>query len=228
MSLIILVLIGLLLGKGDCWGNKPEKVKLKDVSVLTLLADRMTSGRRSSAVPQLRCVGGSAGCHAFRPRIVQCYNRGYDGQDVQWECKTDMDNSYRFGEIQVSCEGYDYPEDDYILKGSCGLEYTLDLTKEGFQNNQHQHNYYGEDQNNYNNPSAHKKGNGNGFVANVLVLLALFALVYLIYKTCIGGTGHQGSPYPDDGQGGPPRSSWFGGSGGGYPPSAPPPPPSIF
>lgn len=24
------------------------------------------------------------------------------------------------------CEGYDYPEDDYILLGSCGLEFTLD------------------------------------------------------------------------------------------------------
>lgn len=26
------------------------------------------------------------------------------------------------------CEGYDYPEDDYILLGSCGLEFTLDYT----------------------------------------------------------------------------------------------------
>ena len=39
----------------------------------------------------------------------------------QWECKTDMDNAYRFGQVEVSCEGYDYPEDPYILKGSCGV-----------------------------------------------------------------------------------------------------------
>ena len=42
-----------------------------------------------------------------------------------------MDNLYRFGNIEVLCEGYDYPDDSYILKGSCGLEYTLDYTKEG-------------------------------------------------------------------------------------------------
>ena len=42
-----------------------------------------------------------------------------------------MDNLYRFGEIEVVCEGYDYPEDPYITKGSCGLEYTLEYTKEG-------------------------------------------------------------------------------------------------
>ena len=42
-----------------------------------------------------------------------------------------MDNLYRFGEIEVFCEGYDYAEDPYITKGSCGLEYTLEYTKEG-------------------------------------------------------------------------------------------------
>ena len=81
----------------------------------------MTTGRRSSPVPQMRCVGGSAGCHAFQPKVVQCINRGSDGFDAQWECKTDMDSAYRFGKIQVSCEGYDYPDDPYILRGSCGV-----------------------------------------------------------------------------------------------------------
>ena len=42
-----------------------------------------------------------------------------------------MDTAYRFGRIEVSCEGYSHPADDYILKGSCGLEYTLELTNEG-------------------------------------------------------------------------------------------------
>lgn len=50
---------------------------------------------------------------------------------LQWECKTDLDNSYRFGRIEVSCEGYNHPTDAYVLKGSCGLEYTLELTEEG-------------------------------------------------------------------------------------------------
>ena len=32
-----------------------------------------------------------------------------------------MDSQYRFGEIAVNCEGYDHPDDPYVLKGSCGV-----------------------------------------------------------------------------------------------------------
>ena len=39
----------------------------------------------------------------------------------QWECKADLDNAYRFGQIEVVCEGYSYPEDPNILVGSCGV-----------------------------------------------------------------------------------------------------------
>lgn len=46
-----------------------------------------------------------------------------------------MDNGYRFGRIEVTCEGYSHSSDPYILKGSCGLEYTLELTKEGRKRN---------------------------------------------------------------------------------------------
>ena len=63
-------------------GNDPGKVKLKDVQVLTLKDGKMTTGRRSSPVQQLNCVGGSAKGN-FRPQVVQCINKGWDGQDVQ-------------------------------------------------------------------------------------------------------------------------------------------------
>ena len=32
-----------------------------------------------------------------------------------------MDNEYRFGKVEVTCEGYEYPDDPYILRGSCGV-----------------------------------------------------------------------------------------------------------
>ena len=32
-----------------------------------------------------------------------------------------MDSKYRFGKIDVSCEGYDHPDDPYVLRGSCGV-----------------------------------------------------------------------------------------------------------
>lgn len=58
-------------------------VMLRDVQVLTLYRGRYTTARRSSPVPQLQCVGGSAGCQAFVPDVVQCQNKGWDGVDVQ-------------------------------------------------------------------------------------------------------------------------------------------------
>ena len=32
-----------------------------------------------------------------------------------------MPGEYRFGQVTVACEGYSYPDDAYILKGSCGV-----------------------------------------------------------------------------------------------------------
>lgn len=64
------------------WGSS-DKIRLTDVNVVTLHQGRMTNSRRTHPVPQLKCVGGSAGCSAFTPSVVQCYNRGSDGYDVQ-------------------------------------------------------------------------------------------------------------------------------------------------
>ena len=89
--------------------------------VLTLRAGEMTTGRRSSPVPQLSCVGGSGAGRGWEPSVVQCSNRGWDGREVQWECKADMEAAVRFGRVEVVCEGYDYAEDDYILELEAGL-----------------------------------------------------------------------------------------------------------
>ncbi len=59
-----------------------DRVRLADVSVLTLRQGAMTTGRRSSPVPQIKCVGGTASGR-FSPVTVQCYNRGFDGSDYQ-------------------------------------------------------------------------------------------------------------------------------------------------
>ena len=55
------------------WGSSdPGKVLLRDVQVLTLKSGQMTTGRRSSPVPQLKCVGGSAQGQ-FNPQAVQVF-----------------------------------------------------------------------------------------------------------------------------------------------------------
>ncbi|KAF9307224.1 Store-operated calcium entry-associated regulatory factor [Mortierella antarctica] len=105
-----------------------QKVLLQDVRTLTLHRGRMTTGRRTSPVPQLNCIGGNA-CGDFEPDVVQCHNAGSDGSDVQWKCEADLPNNVRFGQLDVYCEGYKNPDDPYVLKGSCGLEYKLVYTK---------------------------------------------------------------------------------------------------
>jgi len=90
--------------------------------VLVLSEGKKTTGRRHSSVPQLRCRGH---CKEWTPSTVKCTNMGTDGKDATWECTSDMPEGYRFGTVDVSCEGYGYPDDAYVLVGSCGLTYEL-------------------------------------------------------------------------------------------------------
>ncbi|CAL1546343.1 unnamed protein product [Lymnaea stagnalis] len=156
-----------------------DKVLLSDVKVLTLHNGRMTNSRRSSPVPQLKCVGGSAQ-YKFQPKTVQCINRGSDGYDIQWECKTDMDNAYRFGHVEVTCEGFDYPNDPFILKGSCGLEYTVELTEEGQKGA----------------PTYSYSYKSEGGVSGLFVFAGVLLVMYIIYKTCLESNPNPG-PMPD-------------------------------
>lgn len=189
MKSVIVPIVFILLQITSAWKSK-DKILLTDLKVITLHSGRMTNARRSSPVPHLKCVGGSAGCHSFMPQTVQCYNRGSDGYDVQWECKTDMDNEYRFGKIEVSCEGYDYPDDPYVLKGSCGLEYTLDHTKAGHERKHHNHDYGYEKKHYHSQSSYSKHHHGSGSTFGHIVTLGIIALiVYVIYKTCLSNNG---------------------------------------
>lgn len=206
MALFAVFLLHLLfLPQLLCWND--GAVLLRDVQVLTLYRGRYTTARRSSPVPQLKCLGGTAGCSAFLLDVVQCQNKGWDGVDVQWECKADMDNWYRFGRIEVSCEGYNSPDDPYILKGSCGLEYTLELTSEGRQNqgsspfSDFTSGFFGGKQKQYGGDSeGHFPSGLSGGGPGSLVVIGIFLfLAYAIYKMFLCNpthgqheNGHQG------------------------------------
>ncbi|KAI4894069.1 hypothetical protein NFI96_022943 [Prochilodus magdalenae] len=191
------------------WNN--GAVLLRDVQVLTLYRGRYTAARRTSPIPQLQCIGGSAGCGSFTPEVVQCQNKGWDGVDVQWECKADMDNWYRFGRVEVSCEGFNSPDDPYVLQGSCGLEYTLELTAEGRQNqgsrgSSGSSGFAGFASSFFQDKSGgggggaggyHQHGGSSGEGAGGLIVIALFLLLaYGVYKLflCNPTHGHQGFP----------------------------------
>jgi hypothetical protein len=107
----------------------PRAIVLSDIPVLTFHRGEMTAAQRSSPVPQLDCIGGSAISRTeLRPTTVQCKNSGHDGHSVQWKCEAELDNSVRLGKVEVTCEGFRHSGDNLVLIGSCGLEYELNYT----------------------------------------------------------------------------------------------------
>uniref|UniRef100_A0A8D0HG86 Store-operated calcium entry-associated regulatory factor n=1 Tax=Sphenodon punctatus TaxID=8508 RepID=A0A8D0HG86_SPHPU len=213
---LLLPLLLLLCSAGASQGwNQEEKVLLREVQVLTLYKNQYTTYRRTFSAPQLQCIGGTADCASYVPAVVQCYNKGWDGYDVQWECKADLDNSYRFGKLEVNCEGYDYPNDPFILRGSCGLQYTLELTEEGQRKARSFGSYRSVD-------SQDTVGAGVG----VIGIIIFGILVYGVYKLFLcdqrprqsfshGDDGHSGT-YQQDYRRPPPPGfkSAFTGAGG--------------
>ncbi|NXK61893.1 SARAF factor, partial [Sylvietta virens] len=164
-------------------------VLLRDVEALTLHRGQYTTSRRTAAVPQLQCTGGSAGCSRV-PEVVQCYNKGWDGYDVQWQCKADLENAYRFGQMEVSCEGYDYPDDPYILRGSCSLLFRLELTEDGERKVKNSGSF---------GSSYYQSGKGysdSGSAA--IVVIVLLVLAFGVYKFFVSNQQSQqgGTPPP--------------------------------
>jgi hypothetical protein len=109
-----------------------DAVLLSNIKTLTLHNGRQTTARRGPSVPQLECVGGNArGLHSVD--VMRCTNAGadYDPEDVQWTCQASLPTEFKLGSTEVVCEGYESPEDPFVLKGSCGVEYRLILTEEG-------------------------------------------------------------------------------------------------
>ncbi|CAB4037968.1 Store-operated calcium entry-associated regulatory factor, partial, partial [Paramuricea clavata] len=90
-----------------------------------------------------------------------------------------MENKYRFGKIDVNCEGYDYPTDLYILRGSCGLEYTIELTDEG-RAKQGSSDYHGR--NNYQYGSRNRYNNSSA-LREVVMFVIVAVIFYMVFKT---------------------------------------------
>ncbi|KAJ6151039.1 hypothetical protein N7470_007633 [Penicillium chermesinum] len=88
-------------------------ILLSNVHTLTLRADGMTTARRVSPIPQLKCVGPARVCRLYKPEIMRCTNDGYgyDEEDVQWTCKAPLPPEFKLGSTDVICEGYRNADD---------------------------------------------------------------------------------------------------------------------
>jgi hypothetical protein len=98
------------------------------IETLLFLKGELTLPGRSGSIPTLQCVSGSA-CGTFdEPTSVLCTNVGINPETdlPYWKCEAELLPSIKFGRVDVSCEGYAYQDDPYVLVGSCALEYTLE------------------------------------------------------------------------------------------------------
>lgn len=171
-----------------------NKIYLPNVNTLIFNKDEMTSFRRTSAIPKLTCVPGNGfsntfdannACHDFAPSVIQCKNTGIDDDGQQtWECQADLSDWFSLGQTVVSCEGYNDPNDPYVLSGSCGLEYQLNLTPKGRQHfnkpfvapSHKQVNQYRSFNNNF--------SNSNNFSDILMVLIGFPLAITMILWCC--------------------------------------------
>lgn len=151
--------------------QREDKILASKIDTITLQKNKLTNARRTSAIPQLKCIGGNA-MGLFEVEGMRCRARGqsHDKNDIQWSCTADMHPHFKLGSTQVLCEGYDHPDDPYILKGSCGVEYRLILT------------HWGEKK--YDTRDGRPRTQSSGYPTGLL----LFGTLYL-FVACIIGRG---------------------------------------
>ena len=60
-----------------------SRVELAKIKSLTFYKDSYTTARRTSALPQLVCVGKP--CKLYQPDVVRCVSLGGTGTEVDWK-----------------------------------------------------------------------------------------------------------------------------------------------
>jgi len=181
LSLIIILLAFI----ANVYSNKANyaAVLMRDVKVITLHKDQYNAYRRTSPIQQLNCVGGSASSESHKVQTVQCYNMGYNGSDYDWKCEAQLDSHLKLGKATVSCEGYDYPDDPYILTGSCGLEFTLEHN----HNTQHHTKHHTKPINTVKHTHTHTKTTiySDSYSSDILLfLVCVFIFLVVITFSC--------------------------------------------
>jgi hypothetical protein len=119
-------MLNLLIGLSVVSASYPDnynKVLLSEVQTLSLQKNKFTAGRRNPPISQLNCEDGY--CNNG-PHNMMCENVGRSDNDFVWKCTGyGLTPGYMLGRADVSCEGYDHPDDPYILVGSCGVFFTV-------------------------------------------------------------------------------------------------------
>ena len=188
--------------------KSPQSLLLSDIKALTLRKDLKTSHNRVPALPQLKCIGGTAK-GLYEIDVLRCKNAGssYGDEDVQWTCTASLPSEFKLGSTDVICEGFSSPEDPYVLKGSCGVEYRLMLTR------------LGEEKFGRNGKDIWSDYNGRSkgdWAATAFWFIFIAVLGWILYAALIRDSPGRRPP-------GAAPNNWFGGGGGGDNDDPPPP-----
>ncbi|KAL2123018.1 hypothetical protein VTJ04DRAFT_3473 [Mycothermus thermophilus] len=191
-----------------------DAILLSEVESITLTHPKKTTSRRLPPIPQLRCVSHPRLCALAGPvRTMRCTNQGasYTSQDIQWACTASLPASLRLDRTDVICEGYDSADDVYVLKGSCGVEYTVRLTEYGAEKYP---DLVGLDD----DGGRWGSGAAGDWAGWVFWALFIGVVAWMVYGACVNGGrgraggGGNGARRPGGGGG------WGGGGGGGWGP----------
>ncbi|KAG5932716.1 hypothetical protein E4U53_001213 [Claviceps sorghi] len=194
-------------------------ILLSQVESLTLRGHgAKTTHRRVSPIPQLKCVSSKEICKLYDVEVMRCTNQGssYGEEDIQWSCSASLPEELKLGSTEVICEGYANADDPYVLKGSCGVEYSLLLTGKGQARYPH-----------IANPEGGFFSDGRGgtdYAALLFLVIFVAVLVWILSSACkaAGGSGRR-EQRTGGGGGGGGGPGGFG--GGGWGPGDDPPPP---
>jgi len=199
-------------------------ILLSTVQSLTLRTNKQTTHRRVPSIPQLKCISPRALCALAPIDTMRCVNQGssYRAGDVEWACTANLPSTVRLGSTDVICEGYASSEDEYVLRGSCGVEYRVVLTEEGERR-------YPELAGT-SSSSGWTWGGGEGdgetdWAGYIFAVIFFAVVVWIVYSACVRADENRRAAPGGQGRrrwgGGGPGGGWGGGwgpGGGGDPP----------
>ncbi|KAI0455523.1 hypothetical protein F5B21DRAFT_192162 [Xylaria acuta] len=220
--IIVPTLLGLLMSSVSAKAKPRDAVLLSEVQSLTLRAEKQTAHRRVSAIPQLRCVSHPRVCALHAVDVMRCTNQGssYGTEDIEWSCAASLPPELKLGATDVLCEGYAGPDDPYVLRGSCGVEYRLVLTELGEQKFPDVANagsggwfsgWGGGGGGGKSEPLRSEGDDGSSAGAWIFGVIFVGVLLWILYSAWTQANTPGAAPRR-------PRHGWLGGGGGGFDP----------
>lgn len=111
---------------------KYGRVKLSDIKTLSFIDARMTVAKRDDLrpEPELQCTSGKL-CSAYKDDLPSSAFCTQDTESHTWDCKFET-GDIKIADSDVVCEGFDGPDDDHVVAGSCMLLYSVELYSKTF------------------------------------------------------------------------------------------------